>query len=866
MALWALRPGTRAAWRRLDWVVPGPEAPVRLVLGAAAGTTVRVLGPDGQPVAAARLRVASLAHLGVPGELAGRLAARTGRDGTASLPACTAGEIAAVRIEASGLGTQRGGPSPPDDQGIRTVTLEPVGRVSGRVVDPDGRPVAGLAIGAMTYPEGLDLGGMLGEAEDLSDAQGRFEILALAAGRLVLALKFRPGAPPAYRGLPPANRVVEAGRTTHVEIALKPAVLARGQVHERGTGVPIPGVRAVLNPARGGDAASESDAEGRFAGFMLGDQAVAFLYGTPRPYVIPADAPETNHLLAPGTTAFTLPPIELTRGAAVQGVVVDDAGRPAAGALVRATWEPPGGLLQSLVAQADAKGDFRLEGVDPLAALRLTASSRGASTGAAVPARADAGRPVTLRISPTQTTPLAGRVVDVAGRPIVGASVRVSWSRTRNARGRAWRLDPVRIDGGEDLVTDAEGRFRTPFGLSRDVEYQAQVRADGRLPNRTEWIRPGEGREATFPDVVLRRLRKVTGRVVDRRGRPVGGVTVLQAGDGPMRTHAVADDRGLFRIRGLIEGRAFLFARKDGFRFHGQPIDTEAGAVEMVLTRAGEPPAATSRTIPSALPEEEEIALARRVLGPYAERVAVAGDDGRKYRVLSRFALADPGRVLELAETTRFSTPFFNDLLRAAVVGGLARESPEEAASVAETIQDPATRVWAYTELADRVPAADRDRRAALLDRARLQTKAITDPGGRLRGIGRVADRWLDLGASDRATALLREGQAIAREVPGTDYDRVTLAQALARVDLPAALDLIDRVRADARRTDQIDRYYIFDRGYGEIAYRLAAPAPAEAERVLGLIRDPFRRDGYTAAACPRIAPRDPWRAERLAA
>jgi hypothetical protein len=866
VALWAYRPGARAAWRRLDWVVPGPEGPVRLVLEPPAGTTVRVLGPDRRPVDHARLAVTALAHLAVPDELAGRLEARTDRDGEAVIPAFAAEEITSVRVAAPRLGMQRGRPSRPDAEGIRTVTLEPAGRVAGRLVGDDGRPVAGLAVRATAYPEGIDLGRMVGTAEVASDAAGRFDIPALAAGRLVLTLGFRPGEPPAYRGQPPVNQVVEAGRTANVEIALRRAVLVRGLVRERGTGAPIPGVRPVLNPARGGDASAVSDAEGRFAGFTLGNQPYGFLYGAPRPYVIPTDAPEAvGHLLPPGATEYTLPPIELARGAAVRGVVVDEAERPVTAALVRASWEPPGGLLQSLTAQTDGKGEFRLEGVDPLADLRLTASCRGASTGAATPARADAERPVTLRISPAHTTPLAGRVVDAAGRPIEGASVRISWSRTRNAQGRVWRRDPVRFDGPEDLVTDAEGRFRTPYGLPRDVEYQAQVRGAGRLPGQTEWIRPGDGREATFPDAVLRRLRVVTGRVVDGQGRPVGGVTVLQSGDGPMRTRAVTDEHGRVRIGGLVEDRAFLFARKEGFRFQGRPIDG-ADEVELVLTRVDEPPAVTLRTIPGALPKEEEIALARRLLAPYAERVAARGDDGQKYRVLSKLALADPARVLELAETTKFSVPFFNDLLRAAVAQGLAQESPEEAASVAETIQDPSTRVWAYTEISDRVPASDRARRGALLDRAHLQVKTIEDPGGKLRALGRVADRWLDLGVSDRAAAPLREGQAIAREVPATDFDRVTLAEALARVDLPAALALIDRVRADIGRTDRLDRQYVFDRAYGEIAYRLAAPDPAEAERVLGLIRDPVRRDGYLAAAGVRIAPQDLARAERLAA
>jgi hypothetical protein len=711
VALWAHRPGTRAAWRRLDWVVPGLEEAVRLVLGAAAGTTVRVLGPDGRPVDHARLAVVALAHLPVPTELAGRLAARTDRDGKAVIPGFAAGEIAAVRVESPRFGTQRGSPSRPDAGGTRTLTLEPAGRVAGRLVGDDGRPVTGLVVRATSYPEGLDLGGMVGMAEVASDDQGRFDILALAAGRLVLTLGFRPGEPPAFRGQPPVHRVVEEGRTTNVEVALRHAVLVQGVVRERGTGAPIPGVRPALNPARGGDASAVTDTEGRFAGFLLGDQPYAFLYSTPRPYFIPADAPESGHLLPPEATEYTLPPIELDRGAAVRGAVVDEAGRPVAGALVRASWEPAGGLLQSLTTQTDGRGEFRLEGVDPLTDLRLTASFRGASTGAPARARADAGRPVTLRISPANTVPLAGRVVDAAGRPIEGASVRIG-SRTRTTKGQVWRRDPARFDDRDDLGTDAEGRFRTPYGLPREVEYQAQVRIAGRLPGQTEWVQPRDGQEAIFPDAVLRRLRSASGRVVDRQGRPVGGVTVLQAGDGPMRTCAVTDDQGRFRIDGLIEGRAFLFARKDGFRFHGQPIDTEADAVELVLTRADEPPAVALRTIPSAQTNEEEAALARRLLAPYAERaVAIrlmgAAFDGLDEHRDSRWTGSDASCVAAVLLPTveQVDPARLNEFLWRAV--SLRSPQPDERG------QDTAGRTGA--ELAMNLARYDRATAAAIL-------------------------------------------------------------------------------------------------------------------------------------------------------
>ena len=58
---------------------------------------------------------------------------------------------------------------------------------------------------------------------------------------------------------------------------------------------------------------------------------------------------------------------------------------------------------------------------------------------------------------------------------------------------------------------------------------------------------------------------------------------------------------------------------------------------------------------------------------------------------------------------------------------------------------------------------------------------------------------------------------------------------------------------------------FVYDRAYGEIAYRIASTDPAGAEQVLGLIADPFRRGGYVVAACRKMAALDQPRARRLA-
>ena len=245
--------------------------------------------------------------------------------------------------------------------------------------------------------------------------------------------------------------------------------------------------------------------------------------------------------------------------------------RSCAGALVRASWGGKDNILQSVAVRTDSSGSFVLEGLDPLADLKLTAESTGRYSAAAQTARAGPDKTVKLVVSKANTVMLAGRVVDSSGKPIDGAEVRIH-SQTRRTEGHVWRVDPISFgeqpsvyadkDGtphvfsvGEKnaLYTDKDGRFQTPFGLPRGLEYEATVTAQNAPPGRTAWLKTGGSPTAVFSDVVLDRLKSAEGSVHDRNGKPVEGATVFQSGDGPMRT----------RPRGNGSYRPFSTARCD---------------------------------------------------------------------------------------------------------------------------------------------------------------------------------------------------------------------------------------------------------------------------------------------------------------
>jgi hypothetical protein len=266
------------------------------------------------------------------------------------------------------------------------------------------------------------------------------------------------------------------------------------------------------------------------------------------------------------------------------------------------------------------------------------------------------------------------------------------------------------------------------------------------------------------------------------------------------------------------------------------------------------------------VPHQEELALARRLLTPYLEKVMAGGTDPQRFRALSALAQIDPGRALELIDSHAAGKPREAvDSLRGTVGIALASQSPDEAVTIAESIQGAGLRSWFLVDLVEKLRSSTRERKNELLAQALLQARGIKPPGERMRLLGRVAERWLELGEKDRAVALFREARSLAKEVPPPAYDVAMFAQNLASVDLAAALTLVENAKDVARRGDRVSRVFVFDRAYGEIAYRVAASDPAGAERVLGLIVDPYRRGGYVVAACMRMAASDLPRARRLA-
>ncbi len=481
--------------------------------------------------------------------------------------------------------------------------------------------------------------------------------------------------------------------------------------------------------------------------------------------------------------------------------IVGSDGRPIAGARIAPlivhvfngdTAEIPESMASPLAVTTgpDGRATFHyLAARDQLVAVRVAADPIGTQDVLLVERPGQSAVEPVITIKLKKTSRLAGRIVDSAGQPVAGQVVEI-WSR-----GGGWlRPNSVELRGGP-LKTTADGHFQTPDNLLVGSTYRVAVRAPGKDPILSDWIAIDEAPRTLLP-MQLRSLRTIGGRVIDRQGKPAANVEVFQSGDGPEQTTTQTGSDGRFSLSGFRQGPVFVFARGVGFRFQGQLIKEGESEVTVELTRGTERPARAMRMLPELIPREESRAMARRLVEPVWKVVVEKGADRTKYETLKALANADPAGVLEKLESAKFLNKIWEFRIQTAVAEALADTDPEEAGSVAESIADPAQRARALFGVVDALPAAQRARELALLDRAALHARAAPDAAERLWGIGGAAERFDELGEVEKAKSLFAEGLRLANQMTNkTEYRRAYFAAQLAVVDAPGSLALAKELK-----------------------------------------------------------------------
>jgi len=869
--LWVVRPGYRLSATRFPEALPGPDQPVRVVLEPPGQAEVRVEGPEGQPLSEVRVLPGRLRthYTNIPDAVAELVAATTGADGRAILDGVAPAELAYADFQSREFGIQ-GRFIAPSSGKPAVIALRPVATWKGRLVAQDPAAGRGWRVRAWT-----NVGGdpnaepqTTGYVETTTDDEGRFALDPIALGGLRLDLK-PPRDLAVLVDLPQNLAVLDRGDQS-VEIPLKKGVTVTGRFVVRGTGQPVAGISVsliYLRATRNGSQQVKTDDQGRYT-FQSFPGLVRVGHFTVPP----------QYVMAPGQSweDFTVPEppqvIELaTRevlpaAPPLRGRVVDEAGRAVPAATVQASWMlTVGGKSSngSVRTTADAEGNFVVEGLGPDSTVTIFAKLLDRQTPTSTKVQAGAANPLTVTITPTPSFAVAGRVVGPGGTPLGDISIRVEIRVDQNNRPGFGQQ--VQFDGNSLIKTSPDGSFLSPKGLERKPgEVRIEVNTRGFLPARSPWVRVGEGDLLTLPDLALKPVRNariIAGRIIDRDGRPVPGAKVPQTGDGPAMATVRTNGEGRFRLTGVPSGPALVFAEAPGFRFGGSVLGGEAQSVDIRLARFTEPPVTTLRSLPSPLSRAEERAMARDLLGPVLP-LAQAGTLGVIYsQVIPTLARVAPDQVLEMIEnrTVAESSPAL-----AQVVLAQFEDDPATAIATAEADLDPAVRATLWLALEGFRPRTDQARREGFLDRALADARLANTVPTRVQLLGRIADRWLDLGSVDRARPILLEGQALLADRPKDRYsfESEVFAESLAAIDLPAALAIFER--RGVTNTSPPDAATI-SRHQGQAAVWLANLDPAAAERLIAPPSDQFYgRAEIILKVARKMAKLDPNRARRL--
>ncbi len=857
----------RLGWSPTLWPNNWVEAMHKIQLLDPGEVRGRVVDGAGTPIARARIAPWSLdiplLHPRYTGqgmlfpELAREYETETAADGTFVLRRLPPRGSIWATVSAPGFGSPRVQWKVAEPVTIR---LERAGSIRGAITGvKDLKATAGLTLPLQWQSPGrkdkADSApvSFWGRGEATARADGTFQFDDVPPGKYTITPRLPPTLP-FYAEPLAAFEVKPGGAVTGVALALRPAVAVRGRVIDKTSGTGIKGVQVVVhgtNPPRH-LAWSTTDAQGRYTVYIKPATINVFVQRAPASHLIREDqgTPSVNAI-----RDVDYPDIKLDRAVQLTGVVVDVDGKPVAGAQVSCPVPNfHASFDRELMPVTDSQGKFIVNRLDPKDNAPLRARTGRAVTAAAVVVvPADQKDPVRLVVSEPNTFRLRGTVVDVAGKPVADAVVRVQWHfHYASKRYPGWGSDAWLLT----QWTDADGRFETD-ALWPGEEYRVEVTASGYGDAQSVRItgRPGVAHDLGRITLV-RTGGVVQGKVVDAAGRPVADVRVFNAGDGPRSLSVRTDAGGTFRLGDLFVGPVYVFAQKAGYRFTGVRVPTGGPAVTIKLLKAGEalPRAPQPARGPSFA---EDKRLARKLLEKLWDLPPGLRQTGLRAILESRTRL-DPAQAVRQAERwpDQVGDRYRVIVRTTAALDPAATDVDEILALLTQVDGDSAYQT--LRKLTRRYVASDRAKALRFAEEAVVRARAQEQPE-RTASLATMGSLVRQLGKEKVGRKLIDEAANMAANV-GTDgrqqWVRGSVATALAPYDLPRALKLLEPIRdpntreqclgpvAIALAPHDLPRALEIVAKFSEqstqpdlvrlsIAYRLAASQPAKAIQVV---------------------------------
>ncbi len=841
----AYREGLALGWCEV------PDAPEDLLIHCLPSVTYsgRLVDAEGKGYAARVVPVTVLVRQGglrgfsyahIVGEMSEALAVQTDAEGRFSLSLCPPEAVLRLRAESDAFGSLSLSDREAETGASRDmgdVVILPPGSILLRVVsEADPRATRGLEVFATGGDREKDV---YSSAEAATGDDGTASLQHLQPGMAQILIRFPRDA---RWQCGAATAEVKSGQTTDVEVTLQQAYEVTGRVVDAVSGEPIAGARMGISgrEARYTEGPPPTGADGTYRAFVLPGQSYLSVTGAPDRYT-QSDLNQRGASVTVTDRGVTVPDIALTPATRLEGVVVDAAGNPVPRALVYGASHFLGDALE-----CDAHGRFhvmvpKVQSAVEAGSLTRTQQlwARSGDRMTREPLVLSPGReePVRLVVEDDVACRVGLRAVDGDGRPVADAEASVMWSinymATVAATGR----------------TDGEGVYTSeplwPFG-----SYSATaVKPGHRKVSSQQWEAAGAQTHDLGALALVKAAGAVAGRVVDAERGPVAGAKVTANGEGPGRLTTQTDAEGGFRLEGLYEGAVWVVARAGdtigGARLLTGTMDGSITLLPLLPEVAlGEPRLCTSCTDP-----ETDRRVARELLEVLT---ASAGEEGI-YTLLRRWARLDAERAFELAAGK-------GDRAQQAVLESLGQrllsEDPQEAIACLESHGVQVARAYLLADAADRLRRSNPDLAAEVAQRAIIEAHGIADAAGQAVYLGRAAEALYDIDPR-AAEPVLREAQSLAEKL-GYDghagFARGCVAEALCRMDLDAALALLDGIVDDNEAT----------RHQPNVAARIA-PTQPETARELMAGGDDWQRGYKMPRVVYAMAPAHPDMALELA-
>lgn len=439
------------------------------------------------------------------------------------------------------------------------IVLPPGAKIQGQVVDPGGKPVAGVRL--LARPD-KDVANYYCTNRAVSGEDGRFLFENVPADTYSLQV-IAPRDTMAQWVAKDVKVIAKEGQTTdEVIMRVSKGGLVEVAVQDAATNQPANDVYVCVwqkagfnshHPCFWQDIRTDRDGKARFR-VPLGPCQVTAGGGQYSHF-------ENKVVVKHGPSRIR---VMLYPNPEISGIIQDPLGRAVPGAAVAVV--PPG-----KVARADALGRFNISWRLVSKQAYLFAQDERRNLAAFVEIK-DLTRPMNIVLGPALT--LAGRITDPNGLPIPVARIQFV------AHLAGW-LAYV----GEEIVTDTKGRYEIPAvpPLPKDDIYHINVNAPGYCPLRFERISltaTSANRVDLTPFVMQPLNMSVSGVVVDADGKPTPNKSVHlsgpQGGQGQPRKATISDGDGRFFFNRISKGPLRLqagWARDKGVGF----LDALAG-------------------------------------------------------------------------------------------------------------------------------------------------------------------------------------------------------------------------------------------------------------------------------------------------